>query len=86
MAVSTRASTPIAPRALLSAFSRAAQAAEYVAAAYHDTYFNAALLRCLYLFGVFIKAFHVYAISLFAHKALSTQFEEYSFKLCHVYK
>ena len=61
----------------------ATQAAEDVTATNHNAYLYAHLRHFLDLLGILTKPFGVDAEALFAHQALTTELQEYSFKSCH---
>lgn len=60
-----------------------AQATEYVAAADNDANLHAHFQGFFDLCCIFVETFHVNAISLFAHEALSAQLEQDAFEFCH---
>ena len=50
----------------------------------NNTYLNAHFRHLFYLLGVLLQTFDVDTVTLLAHKALATQLEQNTFKLCHI--
>ena len=66
-------------------FTCTAQATENVSTANDDADLNAHVQSFLNLQGIFVEAFYVDTVTLFAHQALATELQQNALKFCQKY-